>query len=63
MRWCRRCGLWRLAALQMGVRRKRLAAAERDAMLADLAALDIRTDPDTDLYAWSGTIGWRSGSS
>ena len=51
--------LWRLEvanALQMGVRRKRLAAAERDATLVDLATLDIRTDPETDAYAWSSTI-------
>ena len=51
--------LWRLEvanALQMGVRRARLDAAERDATLADLATLDIRTDPETDTYAWSGTV-------
>ncbi len=51
--------LWRLEvanALQMGVRRARLDAAERDATLADLATLDIHTDPDTDTYAWSGTV-------
>lgn len=51
--------LWRLEvanALQMGVRRARLDAAERDATLADLATLDIRTDPETDTHAWSDTV-------
>ena len=51
--------LWRLEVangLHMGVRRARLDAAERDATLADLAVLDIRTDPETDTYAWSGTV-------
>ncbi len=51
--------LWRLEvanALQMGVRRARLDAAERDATLADLATLDIRTDAETDTHAWSGTV-------
>ena len=51
--------LWRLEVangLHMGVRRGRLDAAERDATLADLAILDIRTDADTDTYAWSGTV-------
>lgn len=42
--------------LHMGVRRGRLGAAERDATLADLAILDIRTDADTDAHAWSGTV-------
>lgn len=31
-------------------------AAARDATLADLAVLDIRTDADTDTHAWSGTV-------
>ena len=51
--------LWRLEVangLHMGVRRGRLDAAERDATLADLAILDIRTDADTDTHAWSGTV-------
>ena len=51
--------LWRLEVangLHMGVRRGRLDAAERDATLADLAVLDIRTDADTDTHAWSGTV-------
>jgi len=51
--------LWRLEVangLHMGGRRGRLDAAERDATLADLAILDIRTDADTDTYAWSGTV-------
>ena len=42
--------------LHMGVRRGRLDAAERDATLADLATLDIRTDADTETHAWSGTV-------
>ena len=51
--------LWRLEVangLHMGVRRGRLDAAERDATLADLATLDIRTDADTDTHAWSATV-------
>ena len=40
----------------MGVRRARLAATERDATLADLGALDIRTDPETEAHAWSDTL-------
>ncbi len=50
--------LWRLEVangLHMGVRRQRLEPAEYEATLADLATLDIRTDPETDTYAWSGT--------
>jgi hypothetical protein len=46
--------LWRLEVangLHMGVRRGRLDALERNATLADLAILDIRTDADTDTYA------------
>jgi len=51
--------LWRLEvanSLHMAVRRKRIDAAFRDASLADLALLNIGTDPDTDAFAWSMTL-------
>lgn len=51
--------LWRLEvanSLQMAVRRRRIDAAFRDASLADLALLNIGTDPDTDAFAWSTTL-------
>ena len=51
--------LWRLDVangLQAGVRRRRLDAARRDGLLAALAKLDIRTDPDTDRFAWTATV-------
>lgn|ERR1700693_4098803 len=51
--------LWRLEvanSLQMAVRRKRIDVAFRDASLADLSLLNIATDPDTDLFAWSSTL-------
>jgi len=51
--------LWRLEvanSLQMAVRRRRIDAAFRDASLADLALLNIDTDPDTDAFAWSTTL-------
>jgi predicted nucleic acid-binding protein len=51
--------LWRLEvanSLHMAVRRKRLDAAFRNASLADLALLNIGTDPDTDAFAWSTTL-------
>lgn len=51
--------LWRLEVanvLEMGVRRGRHDAAFRDASLADLALLPIRTDPETDRQAWSATL-------
>jgi predicted nucleic acid-binding protein len=50
--------LWRLEVanvLEMGVRRGRHDAVFRDAMLADLALLPIRLDPETDLHAWGAT--------
>ena len=52
--------LWRLEvanSLTVAVRRRRIDADFRRAALADLALLDIRTDPDTDTYAWTGTLG------
>jgi predicted nucleic acid-binding protein len=51
--------LWRLEvanSLHMAVRRKRIDAAFRDASLADLALLNIGTDPDTDAFTWSTTL-------
>lgn len=50
--------IWRLEVangLQTGVRRGRITVADRDGTLADLADLDIRTDPETDRYAWTTT--------
>jgi predicted nucleic acid-binding protein len=52
-------GLWRLEVanvLEMGVRRGRHDAAFRDAVLADLAELPIRLDPETDAHAWGQTM-------
>ena len=51
--------LWRLEvanALQMAVRRKRIDAAFRDATLADLRALTIDIDINTDAQAWTATL-------
>ena len=51
--------LWRLEvanALQMAVRRKRIDAKFRDASIADLRALPITIDPDTDRHAWGSTL-------
>jgi predicted nucleic acid-binding protein len=51
--------LWRLEvanSLHIAVKRKRIGAAFRDASLADLALLNIVTDPDTDAAAWSNTL-------
>jgi predicted nucleic acid-binding protein len=50
---------WRLEvanAMQMAVRRKRVDAAFRDATLADLRALMIAIDPETDNQAWAKTL-------
>jgi predicted nucleic acid-binding protein len=50
--------LWRLEvanALTMGMRRGRIDRAYRDAVLADLARLDIKADPDTHRHAWGRT--------
>ena len=50
--------LWRLEvanSLHMAVKRRRIDAALRDASLADLALLNIQTDPDTNSYAWTDT--------
>ena len=51
--------LWRLEVangLQMAVRRKRIDAKFRDASIADLRALPITVDPDTDRHAWGSTL-------
>ena len=52
-------GLWRLEVanvLEMAVRRGRVPSSFRDATLADLALLEIRTDPDTNHHAWGATV-------
>jgi predicted nucleic acid-binding protein len=51
--------LWRLEvanSLTVAVRRGRIAVEFRNAALADLALLDIATDPQTDAYAWTTTL-------
>ena len=52
-------GLWRLEVaniLEMGVRRGRHNAAFRDSTLADLNALSISIDLETDRHAWQSTL-------
>lgn len=51
--------LWRLEvanSLTVAVRRRRIDADFRSAALADLALLDITTDPHTDSLAWGETL-------
>jgi predicted nucleic acid-binding protein len=51
--------LWRLEianSLQIGIRNRRIDAAWRDAVLADLSVLNITIDPDTDRFAWTNTL-------
>jgi predicted nucleic acid-binding protein len=51
--------LWRLElanGLQVAVRRGRITAAYRDPSLADLTQMQIETDLETDLHAWSATL-------
>ena len=51
--------LWRLEvanSLSIAVRRGRIDREFRRAALADLALLEIATDPGTDTYAWTGTL-------
>ncbi len=51
--------LWRLEvanALQSAVRRKRITTVFRDASLADLRALMVNIDLETDLHAWATTL-------
>ncbi|MGH7067584.1 MAG: type II toxin-antitoxin system VapC family toxin [Acetobacteraceae bacterium] len=50
---------WRLEvanSLTAAVRRGRIDADFRRAALSDLALLDIRTDPDTGVHAWTRTL-------
>jgi predicted nucleic acid-binding protein len=52
-------GLWHLEvanALQFRVAQQRITAAVRDAALADLSALPIHVDPETDRHAWGATL-------
>jgi predicted nucleic acid-binding protein len=52
-------GLWKLEVanvLAAGVRRGRYDTTFRDATLADLAALPIQVDPETDRHAWGATL-------
>ncbi len=51
--------LWRLEvgnALQTALRRKRITVETRDEALADLRALDVAIDDETDQRAWSSTL-------
>ena len=51
--------LWRLKVangLQIAVRRKRIDAKFRDALIVDLRVLPIAIDPDTDRHAWGSTL-------
>lgn len=51
--------IWRLEvanSLTMAVRRQRITTRFRERSLADLALLNIATDPDTDGFAWSATV-------
>jgi len=51
--------LWRLEvanSLTVAVRRGRIAVEFRNAALADLALLDIATDPHTEVYGWTTTL-------
>lgn len=51
--------LWRLEvanALTIGIRRGRIDAGFRDSALADLAVLEIETDPSAERPAWTTTL-------
>lgn len=51
--------IWRLEianGLQLGIRRNRIDAAFRNGALADLAALPVMVDGETDRRAWSETV-------
>jgi predicted nucleic acid-binding protein len=51
--------LWRLDvanSLTVAVRRGRIDVEFRNAALADLALLDITTDPQTEAYGWTTTL-------
>ena len=52
--------LWRLEvanSLTVAIRRRRIDPAFRDAALTDLALLDIAVDQQTDIRAWTDTLG------
>lgn len=52
-------GLWRLEVangLLSALRRKRITADYRDAAVADLDALDLAVDAETDRRAWAETL-------
>jgi predicted nucleic acid-binding protein len=51
--------IWRLEvanSLTVAARRGRIDVEFRNAALADLALLDITTDPQTDAYSWTTTL-------
>lgn len=51
--------LWRLEianALQVGITRKRIDAAYRDAAISRLSELPVEIDPETDARAWTATL-------
>ena len=51
--------IWRLEvanALQQGIRQRRIDANLRDQAIADLAALNIATDAETNRFAWNETL-------
>lgn len=43
-------------ALTVAARRERITRNERDDALADLAALDVSIDPETEQHAWKATL-------
>ena len=43
-------------ALTVAVRRERITRNERDDALADLVALDVSIDPETEQHAWKATL-------
>lgn len=53
-------GLWAIEvanAFQQGVRRGRLTLGQCDAILGSLASVPVAIDPDTNLHAWTATLG------
>lgn len=51
--------MWRLEIVngfQNAIRRKLIDMAFRDGAIAQLAAMPISVDPDTDVYAWTTTL-------
>lgn len=51
--------IWHLEvanSLEQAVRRRRIDAAFRDAALANLSDLDIKSDPETNVHAWTATL-------